>query len=337
MAGGGGMSGELVGEIATRRGGVVAEEVLVVEAAVPLSSLRVEDPELRLPPRWAEPVAGDGHRRSLADDVAPEPDPRSAGELQAEAGRFGDGRHETSGQAGWFEGDEERFRAASKRGEVAKTVRDAGRRGAGVRTRRQVDDEEVDRPTGEQGAGDGQTLVERFGGQHDEPVQPDAASDRFDRVEASGEVEPGNDRAVDLSLRGEAEGEGRLAGARLAPNGDAGAPRQAAGPEDRIEGREPGPDDPLDGGARLLREWRRRQCSDDPRSCRAMACLEGRQSSRHIRGKRRHGVIIEHMFYWGNLSRFAPAPAAAPPQFLASSAPTIGTLHQGRQLSPAVP
>jgi hypothetical protein len=160
MAGGGGISGELVAELAARRGGVVAEEALVVEAAVPLSSLRVEDPELRLPPRWAEPVAGDGHRRSLADDIAPEPDPRSMGELEAEAGRFGDGRHETGGQAGWFEGDEKRFRAASKRGEAAKTVRDAVRRGAGVGTGRQVDDEKIDRPTREQGAGDGQALVE---------------------------------------------------------------------------------------------------------------------------------------------------------------------------------
>jgi hypothetical protein len=301
MAGGGGISGELVSdlvsELAARWSGVVAEEVLVVETAVPLSSLRVEDPELRLPPRWPEPVAGDGHRCPLADDVAPEPNPRSAGELEAEPGRFGDGRHETGGQAGWLEGDEERFRAASKPGEAAKTIRDASRGGAGVRTRRQVDDEKVDRPTGEQGAGDGQALVERFGGQHDEPVEPDAASNRFNRVEAPGKVEPGDDRAVDLGLRGEAEGKGRLAGAGLAPNGDAGAPRQAAGPEDRIEGREPGSDDPLDGAARLFREGRRCQRSDNPRSCRAVACLEGRQSSRHIRGERRHGTIIEQMFY----------------------------------------
>ena len=281
---------------------VVAEELVAGEAAIPLPALGVEDPELRLPPRRPEPVPGDRHLRPLADHVAPEPDPRPAGEFQAEAGRFGDGDREAVRQAGRLEGDEERLRAAGERGEAAEAVRDAGRGRARVRTRRQVDDEQVDRPAGKERTGDREALVERLRGEHDEPVETDAPGDGLDRVEGTGQVEPGDDRALGLGFRGETQGERRLAGARLAAERDARAARQAAGPEDRVEGREARPDDPVDRAAALRlplgRQRRGRQRPDDPRSCRAPSRLEGRQSSRHVRGERRHQArIIEQMFY----------------------------------------
>ena len=271
------------------------------------SSLGVEDPELRPPPRRAESVAGYGHLRPLADDVAPEPDPRPAGELEAEARRFRDGRGEAGRKPRWLEGDEERLRATGQGGEPAEAIGHAGGGRAGIRARRQVHDEKVDRPAGEQRPGDRQAFVERLGGQDDEPVEPHAAGDGLDRVQAAGEIEPGDDGAVDLGLCREPEGEGRLAGARLAPERDARTARQATRTEDRIEGREAGPDDPLRTAATgrfagkdrlrlLVRERRRRQRPDDPRSCRAPACLEGRQSSRHVRRERRHRPIIEQMF-----------------------------------------
>jgi hypothetical protein len=300
MAGGGGrcVGGDRVGR-------VVDEEVRAAEAAIALAALGVEDPELRPPPRRAEPVPGDGHLGLLADDVASEPDPASSRELQPEAGRFGDGRGEARGQAGWLEGDEQRLGAAGEGSQATEPVGDAGGARPGVRARRQVDDEQVDRAASEERASDRQALVERLRRQDDEPVQADAAGDRLDRVKGSGEVQPGDDRAVDLGLRGEAQGEGRLAGAGVAAEGDAGAAGQAARPEDRVERRKAGPDDPLDGpGSRprrlvrldLRRQRSRRERPDDPRSCRAPACLEGRQSSRHIRGERRHLSILEQMF-----------------------------------------
>ena len=212
-----------------------------------------------------------------------------------------------AGQARRLEGDEERLRAAGEGGEPAEAIGDLGGGRAGIRARRQVDDEEVDRAAGEERAGDRQAFVERVRGQDDEPVKPHAAGDGLDRVEAPGEIQPGDDRAVDLGLCREPEGEGRLAGARLAAEGDARTARQAARTEDRIERREAGPDDPLRTAATgrfagedrlrfLVRERRRRQRPDDPRSCRAPACLEGRQSSRHVRGERRHRPTIEQMF-----------------------------------------
>jgi hypothetical protein len=289
-------------------GGRIVEEVRAAEARVALAALGVEDPELRPPPRWTEAVAGDGHLRLLADDVAPQPDPRPAGELEAEAGRLRDGGREAGGEARRLEGDEERLRPAGESHQAAQPVGDLRGGRAGVRARRQVDDEQVDRSAGEQRPGDREALVERVRRQDDEPVQPDAAGDGLDRVERAGEVQPGDDRAVGLGLRGETQGERRLARAGVAAEGDAGAPGHAAGAEDRVERGEAGPDDPVDGrragtlGARrlvrfdLCRQRRRRQCPDDPRSCRSPAHLEGRQSRRHVRGEGRHRWIVEQMF-----------------------------------------
>ena len=205
------------------------------------------------PPASPADRTGSGRRSPppLADDVASEPDPRPAGELEAEAGRFRDGGREAGGQAGRLEGDEERLRPAGEgRGRADATVGDLGGGRAGVRARRQVDDEQVDRSAGEQRPGNREALVERVRRQDDEPVEADAAGDGLDRVEGAGEVQPGDDRAVGLGLRGEAEGEGRLARAGVAAQGDAGAPGQPTGTEDRVERGEAGPDDDPFGAAR---------------------------------------------------------------------------------------
>ena len=182
-------------------------------------------------------------------------------------------------------------------------VRDAGGGRAGVRALRQIDDEQIHRPTGHECAGDREPLIQRFRREDDEPVQPNAAGDGFDRVEAPGEVQPGDDRAVNLGFRREPECECRLAGARLASERHARTARQAALTKDRVEGGKAGSDDPL---VRTVGQWRRRlrfhrlrgsrQRSHGPWSCRTPACLEGRHSSRHVRRKRRHGVTIEQMF-----------------------------------------
>jgi hypothetical protein len=301
------------------------EEVVAAEAGVTLTALRVEDSELRPPARRAVPVAGDRHLRPLADDVAPESNPRSPGELETNAGRLGHGGRQAGSQTRRLEGDEERLGAAGEGGEAAQPIGDTGGGRATLRSQRQIDDEEVDGPTDEQGAGDRQALVDRLRGQDDEPVEPDAAGDGLDRIEGAGKIEPGDDRPVDLGFCGQSESKGRLAGARVAAEGDARAARQPARPEDRVERRKAGSNKPLDAPAagrfpgecrrfqdRLGREWCHRQrsvdqrswpgpLSGDPRSCRAPAHLEGRQSSRHVRGKRRHQAsMIEHMFYLFN-------------------------------------
>src|SRR5215212_1979854 len=89
----GGIDGGLQGEPGGLEGeSCLDQEPVETEAGVPLSSVRVEDPDRRPTARRAGPVATDDHLRSLADDVPPEADPRAPGELEADAGGFADGR-----------------------------------------------------------------------------------------------------------------------------------------------------------------------------------------------------------------------------------------------------
>ena len=88
----------------------------MAETAVPLATLGVEDPELRPSPRRPVPAPGDERLGPLADDVAAKPDPGLALELEPEPGRFGDRGRQPGGQAGRFEGDEERLGPAGETG-----------------------------------------------------------------------------------------------------------------------------------------------------------------------------------------------------------------------------
>ena len=284
----------------------------MAETAVPLATLGVEDPELRPSPR--RPVAAAGHERlgPLADDVPPEPDPGPPRKLEAQPRGFGHRGREAGGQPGRLEGDEERLRPPGEPGQPAQPLGDLGRGRAHRRSWREVDHEDVDRAAGEKHPGDREALVEGVGGQDDQPVEADAAGDGLDRIERPGEVQPGDDRAVGLGLGDEPEGEGGGAGARSAAQGHACGAGQPARPDDRVEGREAGPDDPLDAGSRFARRRRggpvvdagrlgrercRGQRADDPRSCRAPSRLEGRQSSRHVRGEAGHRTArLEHLF-----------------------------------------
>ena len=227
-------------------GGLVDEEIVPMEAGVTLTALRVEDPERRPTPRRAVAVPGDQRLRSLADDVATEADPRATSELQAESGRSGHGTGQAAGEAGRLQHDEERLRASGEGGEAAEPVGEAGRavRG-GEAAAGQVQDEQIHRAPGEQRATDGQPFIEGLRGDDHQPLEPDAAGDGLDRIEASSEIDPGHDGAGRLGFRGQPEDEGGPAARAVAADRDARRARQAAGSQDRVEGREAGPDDPL--------------------------------------------------------------------------------------------
>lgn len=108
-------------------GGGIGEERLTEEAGIPAAALRVQDPELRPPPRRAGSVPGDDHLRPLADDVPAEPDPRPLGQLQPEPRRLGDRARDRAGQTGRLEDDEEDRGSAGQRRQPAQPVRDRGR------------------------------------------------------------------------------------------------------------------------------------------------------------------------------------------------------------------
>ena len=224
------------------------EEVVPAEAAVAFAALRVEDPEGRPPPRRAVSIAGDQRLRPLADDVAPEPDPRASRELEPESARLGDRAGHGAGEAGRLEDDEERLGSSGEGGQPTQPVGDlAGPVGLRETPARQVEQEQVHRSAGQQAPGDGQSLVEGLGRDDHEPFEPDAARDGLDRVERPGKVQPGHHRAGHLGLGDEPERQGGPSARTVATDGDAGGSRQASWSQDGIEAREPGGDDPVVG------------------------------------------------------------------------------------------
>jgi len=285
--------------------GLVDQQGVPGETRVPLAALGVEDPERRPAPR--RPVAVVGHEclGPLPDDITSEPDPRPARQLEADAGRFGDRGREAARQSWRVEDQQQRLGPPRERGQSMQAVAHPRRLvGPGQSTAGEVEDEQVDRPTGEQRARDAEPLIQARRGDDHEPVEVDAASDRLDRVEAARQVEPGDDGALGLCLGGDPQREGRPAARAIPPDGDAGRLGQATRSEDRVEGGEAGPDDPITGSR--IDVWRlvdlsgvRRQgeCPDDPRSCGTPAGPEARHSGVHITPTGRHETPrIERMF-----------------------------------------
>jgi hypothetical protein len=283
------------------------KKVLAGQASVAIVALRVEDPQLRPPARRAEPVARDHHLRPLSDHVPTEADPRSPCKLQSQTGRFGHGRPEPGPQAGWLEEDEEGVRPSGEGSEAMKPVADTGRTSRPTQPRRQIHDEKIDRPSGEQRGRDRQSLVEAVRSDDDQPLEPNAAADGLDRVEAAPDVHPGGDRSGRLRLRHGPQGERRLAARAGAAQGHAGGTRQPARTQDPVQRREAGRDDPSRGReSRILdvikRQGGRGERPDDlpdgtPGSCRPPPRLEGRERRRHVRGEGRHRhSSIEHLF-----------------------------------------
>ena len=234
--------------------GFVGEEAVAAEAGVTLATVRVQDPEGR-PPAWrAGAIARDHHLRSLADHVPAEPDPRSTAELQPDAGRLADGSREAIRQARRLEHEQGDPGAPGQRRQSTEPVGERGglatwRRApcgcaAARQPVRQVDDEQVNGAPREQRAGDRQALVRIRRGHDDEPRRVDAPRNGLDRVERRREVQPRHDPARGLGLRGEPQRQRGPAARGVTAHRHAHPARHAAGPEDRVELREAGREDP---------------------------------------------------------------------------------------------
>jgi hypothetical protein len=296
------------------RGGLIDEEAVTAEAAIAFPTVGVEDPKRRPPPRRAVAVPGNQGLGPLADDVSPQADPRPACQLQPETGGFGHDSGQASGETRRLEDDEQRLRSSGKSRQATQPVGDGGRPIRGGETAAgQVQDQEVHRASGQEHAADGQALVERLGRDDHQPLEPNTPGNGFDRIEAPAEIHPGHDGARCLGLRGQPEDERGPATGAVAADGDARRPRQATGSQDRVQRREPRPDDPLVRGedrfgVRRARRFRRhggvrgrrkgQRPFGDPRSCRSPSSLEARHGCRHVRGECRHSVILEHLFYY---------------------------------------
>jgi hypothetical protein len=225
-------------------GGLIDQQGVPRETRVPLAALGVEDPEDRPTPRRTVAVVRDERLRPLADDVAAEPDPRPASQLEPDAGRLVDRGRKAAREPGRIQDQQQGLRAPGERRESMESIGDPRWLvGPGQPTAGQVEDEQVDRPAGEERARDAQSFVQAGRRDDHEPLEANPARDRLNRVEAARQVEPGHDRALGLCLRCDAQAEGRPSAGAGAADRDAGRPREAAGTEDRIERGEAGADD----------------------------------------------------------------------------------------------
>ena len=284
----------------------VVEEVLTAEAGVALAAVGVEDLERGSPARWAGPIAGDDHLRSLPDDVPAEPDPRPVRQLQPDAGRLAHGGRETGacGRPRRLEHDERDPGTARERGHSGEPI---GEPGGAWRPCRQVDDQEVHRPAGEERAGDRQTFKGIGRGHDDEPGQLDTARHGLHRVERRREVQPRNDRAGRLRLGREPERERRSSARGVTPQRDAHPAGHPAGPEDRVELGEARREDPIVIRLRARDRRLERHGGERPhdltntfeatRRGRSPARSKGRQSRVQVRRRSGHRPpSIEQMF-----------------------------------------
>ncbi len=290
------------------------QKFLTPEASVASSSVGVQDPEGRSPAGWAGAIARDHHLRSLADHVPAEPDPRSTGQLQPDAGRLADRggqaalhvRIRTGHDARRLQHDERDPGTTRERGEAPESIGESRSR-AGTRSRGgtepggQVDDQQVHRAASEQRAGDREALLWIGRGQHDQPLRPDPARNRLDRIQRLRQVQPGDDGAGCLRLRGQPQGERCSAARGIPAQRHAHAPRHAAGTEDGIKLVEPGRIDPIriDPPARRF-ERHRGERPDDlagiPGRSGTPARSKGRQGRVQVRRGSRHVLSIEQMF-----------------------------------------
>ena len=223
------------------------QQALPAEAGVTHAAVRVQDLEIRPAARRPVPVAGDRDLAPASDDVPAEPDPALRAELQPEPARLLDRGRERATERHRLQQHEQRARPSGERGEPAEPVPHPRPRDGRVASVGQVDDQQVHGPCRHQRACHRERLIEVRGHEHDEPFGPHATAHRLDGIEGSGEVQPRDDRARGLRLRGEPQGERRLARARVAAQRDRRGPGQPAGPEDGVERGKPGRDDPAVG------------------------------------------------------------------------------------------
>lgn len=304
----------------------VAEQLVAPEAGVARASVGVQDPEGRSPAGWAGAIARDHHLRSLADHVPAEPDPRSTGQLQPDSGRLAHRGGQAASDprianARRLQHDERDPGTARERGEARESIGESRSRAgtcfrtgadlwAGTEPGGQVDDQQVHRAAREQRAGNCEALFRIGRGQHDQPLRPDPARNCLHRVQRLRQVQPGDDGAGRLGLRGEPQRKRRPATRSIAPQRHAHAPRHAAGTEDRIKLREPGREDSIVirlaargiSRVRIARRFERHsgERADDlagiPGRSRTPARSKDREGRVQVRRRSHHVLSIEQMF-----------------------------------------
>ncbi len=230
-----------------------------VHTAIQVPLVRVPDLEVRPTTRRPEPVLHDGHLRPLADHVSPGSDPRPAFELQAHARRLG----ERSLQGGCKVHRLDHHQTGAG---LPSACRQPPEQRIPVQRHPlgQIGHQQLDRAPAQQGPGQPEALGRLGRPEHQQPGQVHAAGHRLERVEGTGEVQPGDDRAARLCLRDEPESQRGLAARRIPAERHLGSAHEPAGTQDGIEcGEARGHDAVVGGGERVrggVRDHERNRC-----------------------------------------------------------------------------
>jgi len=315
---------------AHRLGPVLSQKLAPRQAAIAQPALRIEDLQLSSPAGRPIPIPRNSDLSQLPDHIPPQPNPGAPAQFQPQGGYLG----QSAGQSRWkvrrLQNEQLDAGPAGQRSQPAESLRQSRGRNPGTiqRSRLQVQQQQVDCSILEEHRRHRQRLLERSRRQDDQPVQLDATSHGFDRIQAPGQIQIGHDPACRLGMGRGLQRERRLAARPIAVQSGGRCTRQPAQSEDRIQSSKT-------GGYRSIVRRRRQprharqivrieyrdpsrghsQCPHDlaapARSCPTPAFPEGRQSRLDVRGRGGHGThIIERMFYQSSLP---PSPASSDP------------------------
>ena len=209
------------------------EQRLQAETGIPIPAVGIQDPERRSATRRTGSTAGNDDLGGLPDDIPSEANPRAAGELQANARPLPDRRGNRADEPGWFEDEQGDPGPPGQRGESAEPI---GKARSTLRPGRKIHDQQVHGPSGQERPGDGKAFVRAGWRDHHEPLGLDTASDGLHRIEGIREIQPGHDRPTGLRFGGKPERDGGPPARQITSKREAHPARQAAGPEDRVEG-----------------------------------------------------------------------------------------------------
>jgi hypothetical protein len=313
------------------------------QAGIAQPALRVEDSQFRRPTRRPEPIPCHANFGSLPYHVSPQPNPRSMTQFQPQCGDLAESTRQGGRKARRLQNEQLHAGSTSHRSQPAESIRQFRCRnpcplhGPGL----EVQQQQVDGSILEEHRRHGQRLFQRIRRQNDQPVELDAPSHSFDRVQTAGQVQVRHDPAGGLGLSYRLQRKRRLATGPIAMEGGGRGERQTAQSKDLIQGAKAGGYRPIRSGrgtiryARSVRRARhvrharqilrlvaRPRCycecphdlgspklgsvgaSNAPaRSCPTQTVPEGRQSGLDVRGRGRHGTsIIEHLFYQSRAS-----------------------------------
>ncbi|MEO8208017.1 MAG: hypothetical protein ABI598_03190 [Chloroflexota bacterium] len=208
------------------------EQRVQAEAGIPIPTVGVQDPDHRSPARRTDPAAGDDHLGGLPYDIPAQANPRSAVELQADAGtRSGRGGNRAD-EPGRLKDEQGDPGSSGQGGEPAEAI---GKARCRLRPRRQIKDQQVHGPADQERPGDGKALVRAGRRDHHEPLGLDAAGDRLHGIKGVGKIKPGHDRPASLGLGGEPERDGGPSARQITSKRKTCPTGQAARPKNGVE------------------------------------------------------------------------------------------------------